>query len=131
MGWDPLSVEELTELRAPSSKYKVVKDEGWPKKKREKKQHGEGNGSRLQYSCLGNPRDRGARWVAGKVKESESESCSVVSDSLHLHGLQPTRFLCSQDSGRKKKQILSHFTETYIPVGLLRGECKGRSGELH
>ena len=62
---------------------------------------------------------------------SESESCSVVSDSLHLHGLQPTRFLCSQDSGRKKKQILSHFTETYIPVGLLRGECKGRSGELH
>ena len=37
MGWDPLSVEELTELRAPSSKYKVVKDEGWPKKKREKR----------------------------------------------------------------------------------------------
>ena len=25
---------------------------------------GEGNGNSLQYSCLGNPRDRGAWWAA-------------------------------------------------------------------
>ena len=35
---------------------------------------GEGNGNLLQYSCLGNPRDRGA-WqavVLGIVKESDT-----------------------------------------------------------
>ena len=34
---------------------------------------GEGNGSPLQYSCLGNPMDRGARWatVHGVTKESD------------------------------------------------------------
>ena len=26
--------------------------------------YGEGNGNPLQYSCLENPRDRGARWAA-------------------------------------------------------------------
>ena len=32
---------------------------------------GEGNGNPLQYSCLGNPMDRGARWatVLGVTKE--------------------------------------------------------------
>ena len=34
---------------------------------------GEGNGNPLQYSCLGNPMDRGAWWatVHGVVKELE------------------------------------------------------------
>ena len=34
---------------------------------------GEGNGNPLQYSCLGNHVDRGARWatVHGVAKESE------------------------------------------------------------
>ena len=34
---------------------------------------GEGNGNLLQYSCLGNPMDRGAWWAAlhGVVKESD------------------------------------------------------------
>ena len=27
-----------------------------------KAKHGEGNGKPLQYSCLGNPKDRGAWW---------------------------------------------------------------------
>ena len=33
--------------------------------------HGEGNGNSLQYSCLGNPRDRGTWWatVYGVAKE--------------------------------------------------------------
>ena len=26
----------------------------------------EGNGNPLQFSCLGNPMDRGARWAAGQ-----------------------------------------------------------------
>ena len=35
---------------------------------------GEGNGSRFQYSCLGNPTDRGAWWatVHGVAKESDT-----------------------------------------------------------
>ena len=35
---------------------------------------GEGNGNPLQYSCLGNPRDRGAWWatVCGVAKESDT-----------------------------------------------------------
>ena len=34
---------------------------------------GEGNGNTLQYSCLGNPMDRGAWWatVHGVAKESD------------------------------------------------------------
>ena len=35
---------------------------------------GEGNGNPLQYSSLGNPRDRGARWatVHGVAKELDT-----------------------------------------------------------
>ena len=35
---------------------------------------GEGNGNPLQYSCLGNPMDRGAWWVAvhGVTKELDT-----------------------------------------------------------
>ena len=32
------------------------------------------------------------------TKTSESESCSVVPDSLQLHGLYPARFLCPWNS---------------------------------
>ena len=34
---------------------------------------GDGNGNLIQYSCLGNPMDRGARWatVHGVAKESD------------------------------------------------------------
>ena len=37
---------------------------------------GEGNGNPLQYSCLGNPMDRGPRWatVHGVTKESDTTS---------------------------------------------------------
>ena len=35
---------------------------------------GEGNGNRLQFSCLGNPMDRGAWWaiVHGVIKELDT-----------------------------------------------------------
>ena len=41
---------------------------------KKKKTSGKGNGSPLQYSCLGNPKDRGA-WqdtVHGVTKESDT-----------------------------------------------------------
>ena len=56
--------------------------------------HGEWNGNPLQYSCLGNPIDRGAWWatVHGITKSwiQLSESPSVMSDSLRPHGLTYT-----------------------------------------
>ena len=81
---------------------------------------GEGNGNPLQYSCLENPRDRGAWWAAvygvaqsriwlkrlssssSIMSSANSESftshsiccCSVEFDSLQPHGLQHTRLYC-------------------------------------
>ena len=61
---------------------------------------GEGNGNLLQYSCLGDPMDRGA-WhatVHGVTKELDLTSCSFHKWSLTLdfgsHGLLHTRLPC-------------------------------------
>ena len=35
---------------------------------------GAGNGNPLQYSCLGNPSDRGAWWATCEVSEDESRA---------------------------------------------------------
>ena len=39
---------------------------------------GEGDGSPLQYSCLGNPMERGAWWATGKKKK-----CLLTSKDVH------------------------------------------------
>ena len=65
--------------------------------------YGKGNGNLPQYSCLGNPMDRGTLWVTvhGVLKSwlnSHSSSFYVAvqslsySDSLRPHGLQQARF---------------------------------------
>ena len=49
---------------------------------------GEGNGNPLQYSCLENPMDEGARWAA--VHEV-AESRTLLSDftfTFHFHALE-------------------------------------------
>ena len=54
---------------------------------------GEGNGTSLQYSCLENPRDRGAWWAAvygvaqswTQLKRLSSSSSSVFSNESVLH----------------------------------------------
>ena len=79
---------------------------------------GEGNGNPLQCSCLENPRDGRAWWVAvygvaqsrTQLKRLSSSSSyyfyvsvqfsrSVVSDSLRPHGLQPARPPCPSTPG--------------------------------
>ena len=40
---------------------------------------------------------------------SQSHMCSVMSDSLKLHGLQPARFLCLQDFSGKNTGVGCHF----------------------
>ena len=48
---------------------------------------GVGNGNLLQYSCLGNPRDRGAWWatVQGITKESDMTEHERVRVHAHTH----------------------------------------------
>ena len=45
---------------------------------------GEGNGYPLQYSCLGNPMDRGAWWAAvhGVIKESDTTEQLIDTHTL-------------------------------------------------
>ena len=45
--------------------------------------HGEGNGNPLQYSCLGNPMDRGTWWATvHRVAESNT---TEESDTIEAH----------------------------------------------
>ena len=47
---------------------------------------GEGNGNPLQYSCLENPRDRGAWWAAiYGIAQSRTRLTRLSSSSSYLH----------------------------------------------
>ena len=48
---------------------------------------GEGNGNPLQYSCLGNPKDRGAWWprVYGVTKSQTRLSTQTHKDKVYQH----------------------------------------------
>ena len=86
----------------------------------------EGNGNSLQYSCLGNAMDRGAGWatVHGIARVGQGlvtkqrvikpfkhrvHVCSVVSDSLLPHGLEPTRLLCLWYFPGMNTEVGCHF----------------------
>ena len=89
---------------------------------------GEGNGNPLQCYCLENPRDGGAWWAAvygvaqsqtwlkrlsssrssSSLYENESESCSVMSNSVRPHRRQPTRLPRPWDSPRKNTGVGCH-----------------------
>ena len=43
---------------------------------------GEGNGDPLQYSCLGNPMDRGARWATVHGAAEESDTTERLSNKM-------------------------------------------------
>ena len=47
---------------------------------------------------------------------SSSSFCSVVSDSLRPHGLQPARLLCPWDSPGKNTGVGCHFLLQLIPL---------------
>ena len=49
---------------------------------------GEGNGTPLQYSCLENPMDGGARWVAVHGVEKSWTRLSTFTFTFHLHALE-------------------------------------------
>ena len=50
--------------------------------------YGEGNGTPLQYSCLGNPMDRGAWWaIVHGVTKSQTQ-LSDFTFTFHFHALE-------------------------------------------
>ena len=60
------------------------------------------------------------------VYKQESLSCSVMSDSVQHHGLQPTRLLCPKNSPGKNTGVGSHsllqgiFLTQGLNLGLLQ-----------
>ena len=66
----------------------------------------EGNSNPLQYSCLGNPMDRGAWWAT--VCCCCCQVSSVVSDSVRPHRRQPTRLPRPWDSPGKNTGVGCH-----------------------
>ena len=49
---------------------------------------GEGNGNPLQYSCLGNPMDRGAWWAAVHGVAKSWTRLSDFTFTFHFHALE-------------------------------------------
>ena len=49
---------------------------------------GEGNGTPLQYSCLENPRDRGAWWAAVQGVAKSQTGLSDFTFTLYFHALE-------------------------------------------
>ena len=49
---------------------------------------GEGNGTPLQYSCLGNPMDRGAWWAAVHGVTRSRTQLSDFTFTFHFHALE-------------------------------------------
>ena len=49
---------------------------------------GEGNGTPLQYSCLENPRDRGAWWAAVHGVATSQTRLSDFTFTFHFHTLE-------------------------------------------
>ena len=45
---------------------------------------GEGNGNSLQYSCLGNPMDRGAWWATVRVPK-ELDKTATTYNNIYQH----------------------------------------------
>ena len=84
---------------------------------------GEGNGYLLQYSCLGNPIDRGAWWsVRGVTKELDTTDRLI----LRLFHYLTILLLCSWDIGQRSPVFLvpgTAFVEGNFPT-----DWSGRGG---
>ena len=77
---------------------------------------GEDWASRSLSSCQWDPLRYSGSDGWGIGAESESVSCSVVSDSLRLHGLQPARLLCPWDSQARTLEWVAIPSPGDLPV---------------
>ena len=69
---------------------------------------GEGNGNPLQYSCLGNPMDRGGWWatVHGDANETESDTTQLL-----------------DDNSNNKEQVTSLRKGTHLSTASIHMQC--------
>ena len=63
-----------------------------------------GNGTPLQYSCLGNPMDREAWWV---TVHEVSKSQTLLSDSTHIHTCIISRKKASIAGAKSVRETIS------------------------
>ena len=95
---------------------------------------GEGNGNPLQYSCLENPKDRGA-WRATVHGSQESDTVNKATTSLPDHTIssgQGQRLTIIQQQSRGHclvpDQLSSKGTKTVLLQPAFRGLLPGRPG---
>ena len=74
---------------------------------------GGGNGNPLQYSCLGNPMDRGAQRGAAHVCSSHSVRHVQF---FAIHRLQPTRLLCPWNSSGRNTGVGYFLLQGIFPT---------------
>ena len=81
---------------------------------------GEGNGTRLQYSCLENPMDGGAGWVAvHRVAKSQTQ-LSHFTFTFHFHALE-------EEMATHSSVLPWRILETAEPGGLLSMRSQSRT----
>ena len=83
---------------------------------------GEGNGNPLQYSCLENPRDRGAWWAAvygvaqSRTRLQRLSSSSSSRDPKPFSPLSSSWKWCSSHSSGNDQLGGTHITSCLFPV---------------
>ena len=72
----------------------------------------EGNGTQLQYSCLENPMDGGARWAAVHGVAKSQTRLSDFTFTFHFHALE-------KEMATRSSVLAWRIPGTGEPVGLL------------
>ena len=81
---------------------------------------GEGNGTPLQYSCLGNPMDTGAWWAAVHGVAKSRTRLSNFTFTLHFHALE-------KEMATHSSVLALRIPGTGEPGGLLSMKSHGRT----
>ena len=81
---------------------------------------GEGNGTRLQYSCLENPMDGGAGWVAVHRVAKSRTQLSHFTFTFHFHALE-------EEMATHSSVLPWRILETAEPGGLLSMRSQSRT----
>ena len=78
---------------------------------------GGGNGNPLQYSCLGNPMDRGA-WRA-TVMGSQRAVQHWVTEHTHTHTHTPVVYICQKLKSKRFSKLVKQLPVSLFPYALV------------